>query len=28
LIATLSYDTLELYGKLEATLPIVLQGKP
>ena len=27
-IATLTYDTLELYGKMEATLPIVLQEKP
>jgi len=27
-VATLTYDSLDLYGKLEATLPIVIQGQP
>jgi hypothetical protein len=27
-VATLTYDTLDLYGKTEATLPIVIQAKP
>jgi hypothetical protein len=25
-IATLTYDTLDLYGKMEAVLPIVIQA--
>ncbi len=27
-VATLTYDTLDLYGKMEATLPIVIEAKP
>jgi hypothetical protein len=26
-VATLSYDTLDLYGKVEATLPIVIRSR-
>jgi hypothetical protein len=25
-VATISYDTLDLYGKVEATLPIVVEA--
>jgi hypothetical protein len=26
-VAMLAYDTLDLYGKVEATLPIVIRGR-
>jgi len=26
-VATVTYDTLDLYGKMEATLPIVMEAK-
>jgi hypothetical protein len=26
-VATLTYDTLDLYGKVQATLPIVIRGR-
>ena len=27
-VATLTYQTLDLYGKMEATVPIVVAAKP
>jgi len=27
-VATITYDTLDLYGKMEAMVPIVVEKKP